>query len=348
MRLPFERFGSLFTRFTYDEPYKLISVIGGLELKLEVLYKNKPLLADINFSLELSDLLLFVRRRITDIEFDELVKCSMISSLPSITSTNNDESIISPLPLIKAVSNTPTTLSAIKAARIIKTSKIAKTVKSNIKFNLIFSMNYSMLDYIEDSMPRHQWFKAVYIHMKENKADYRFVDITDILTKNSSILTFTCIFDNMDIIKDFLIYKIYFVDSSSSLYYNYIPIDTLTNNKILIETATYVLKSSILKIIIKITDIPYQIIINYEEIHKIEEFINEFINYIKLFSLSSSIQYKHDSKNQIIVIYNILCESQELKPNYLSAYRIHINPLFINILNNMIYKHEVLTLYDVD
>ena len=143
MRLPFERFGSLFTRFSHDEPFHLISITGGLELNVNIIYNNIQILSTLNDSLRLDSLLMFIRYEIAEIEAKEFFESEGISveNLKEFFHNCNENN--------ETNSN--------------ETNKLVN------QFIIILSMRNSSIDYIRDKTHRNEWFQAVYNHMSSCK-----------------------------------------------------------------------------------------------------------------------------------------------------------------------------------
>ena len=84
MRLPGERFGSMFTRFKYDSPFHFVSIVGGLEFQVRVI-KNGVIAYGVDDT---------IYRRINEL-FDDLRELS-INRVHQVLSTK-DEIIIDDL-----------------------------------------------------------------------------------------------------------------------------------------------------------------------------------------------------------------------------------------------------------
>ena len=302
MKIPFERFGLFFTRYSFNEAFHLISISGGLELSVKVYRNDCDILETVNHSMSVNELISFINQRVGSVLFDIVhanVKCVNI-----------------------------------------------KSIKQILKYNVVFSMMNPTINYVEDIKPRSMWFRALHEHMKSNKCKYNFDSITDnVICVSHRRFSFICSFYSSVAFKNFIYNEINFIDSKSSSFYTYSISKPFKNKLALTESAVFLLKSSPLECVIKISEIPYKITITYERLSVVDNFINDLVEYIKQLG---NIQYTHNYKQKIVVVDNVNCLICEVKPNYLMTHRNLIDSSFVNILMGMIDKYEIKYINDVD
>lgn len=368
MRLPGERFGSMFTRFRFDKPFHLISVYGGLEMNVQAMNKNKLIYGNDEDGYKrlrdlIEDLRTFSIKSIVHklASADEIIIDNDV--VGECNKSHND--IVTTLPLVKSIASSSGIPLSKESKQLVRNIVVKQQNQSDISYIVNFMISYPKYNYIYDTKSRKHCFECLHQYIAENKQSYKFNEITKITnSKDYGVIgqsnvqvkgtssMFSVIFANLGDLNEFLEFRILFVDSYKTYFHEYIPLVS-NRNVVLQESAVYSIITSTLGMIITLMfdySNPanmYLAEIVYEDIRKIEGCVNDMIQYFRSLEISG-IGYDHDRENRKIVIYDINCCMKEYKQGYLADSRNTIQPLCLTIIDNIIYEHEVADLYDVD
>ena len=357
MRLPGERFGSLFTRFRYDSPFHFISAIGGLELRVRA-NKNNMSVYGTSVSSNFP-----VYRRLNDLIDDlrQLSTSKMYQQLVSIDEIIIDDDIIDNEHDIATATHAENNDTDNDNENDYQTI-IIDVPDKNVNFIVEFIISYPNLNYIHDINGRRFCFEYLHRYITENKESYRFDSISRIVDVDDNYIQrakpehntksmFWLVFNTLESIREFIEFRLIITDSYQTLYYEYIP-TVLNKSKILLESAVYIIVSSTLEMMLQLlVDTngtgTYQIRIAYTRLSLIEDCINDILQFARAFD-SSTVEYGVDPELKYVVICGVDCALKEQKQGYMTTYRNSIRSSFLTVIQNIIYTYEVKSLDDVD